>query len=205
MGLQYWYRISSVNAYGVSSPSAVVTGTPDHLYLYAQDDFDPSPESALWSAISVGISTNGGTGFQGSNALWFGASGIRSATTVPINFLVGGYVEFSFRAGNQNDDGAAFWNNSESGESVVMEYSLDGVSWTIFQTLNTLYPNNSTWTKYYLPLPQAANTSATRLRWRQLASVGARPAPRPRSRFRSATTARCWPLFASPAPAGRPA
>ncbi|MEQ1749645.1 MAG: choice-of-anchor D domain-containing protein, partial [Prosthecobacter sp.] len=171
-GVQYWYRIKSVNAHGSSAASATVTGTPVNIYQHAQDDFDPTPDSSLWASITSGAATNGGAGFLGSNALWFGASGTRTATTVPLNFLQAGYVEFSFRAGNQSVDGATYWNNSESGESVVIEYSLDGVTWTTFQTLNTLYPNHSTWTNYYLPVPAAALTSTTRLRWRQLAHSG---------------------------------
>ena len=172
-GIQYWYRIKSVNAHGSSAASAVVTGTPLNIYRHVQDDFDPTPEGSLWASITSGAATNGGVGFLGSNALWFGASGTRSATTVPLNFLMAGYVEFSFRAGNQNVDGATYWNNSESGESVVIEYSLDGVTWTTFQTLNTLYPSHSTWTNYFLPVPAAALTSTTRLRWRQTAHSGA--------------------------------
>lgn len=171
-GLQYWYRVKSINIYGASAASTIVTGTPMTIYTIAQDDFDPTPESSLWASISSGVATNGGAGFLSGNALWFGASGIRSATTRPQNFLQAGYVEFSFRAGNQSVDGDTYWNNSESGEGVVLEYSLDGTTWISIQSISTLHPNNSTWTNYYVAVPQAAQTATTQLRWRQLAHSG---------------------------------
>ncbi len=171
-GLQYWYRIRSFNAVGTSAASAEVTGIAVDLAIIAQDDFDPGADAAVWSSISSGVATNGGAGFLGSNALWFGASGTRSTTTVPLNIIQVGYIEFKIRAGNQTVDGTTYWNNCESGETVVLEYSVDGTTWTSLQSLNTVYPSHSNWTSYFLPVPTAAVSPATRFRWRQLTHSG---------------------------------
>ena len=171
-GLQYWYRVKAQNAVGSSVASAEVTGTPVDITCIALDDFDPGYDAGVWSSITSGASFNGGAGFLGSNALWFGSSGTRAAATVPLNIISVGYLDFKIRAGNQTIDGATYWNNSESGENVVIEYSLDGVTWTTFQTLTMVYPNHSTWTPYFVQVPQAAVSANTRFRWRQLTHSG---------------------------------
>ncbi|MDB6004807.1 MAG: hypothetical protein JWR15_1794 [Prosthecobacter sp.] len=171
-GLQYWYRVKAVNAVGPSVASAEVTGTAVNLGIIAQDDFDPGLDSAVWSSVTSGAPTNGGAGFLGSNALWFGATGTRAAATVPLNIVQTGYLEFKLRAGNQTVDGLTYWNNSETGETLVLEYSLDGSIWTTFQSINTVYPNFSAWTSFFVQIPSAAVSSTTRFRWRQLANSG---------------------------------
>lgn len=171
-GLQYWYRVKALNAVGPSGASAEVTGTPVDITCIALDDFDPGYDAGVWSSITSGVSFNGGAGFLGSNALWFGSSGTRAASTVPLNIISVGYLDFKIRAGNQTVDGATYWNNSETGENVVIEYSLDGVTWTVFQTLTMVYPNHSTWTPYFIQVPQAAVSANTRFRWRQLIHSG---------------------------------
>ena len=171
-GIQYSYRVTSVNAVGLSTASAEVKGTPVDLACIAQDDFDPGLDSTVWASVTSGAPTNGGAGFLGSNALWFGSTGTRAAATVPLNIIQTGYLEFKLRAGNQTVDGLTYWNNSETGETLVMEYSLDGTTWTTFQSINTVYPNYSSWTPLFIQVPQAAVSSATRFRWRQLSNSG---------------------------------
>jgi reelin-like protein len=85
----------------------------------------------------------------------------RAAATVPLNIIQLGYLEFKLRAGNQTLDGAAYWNDSETGETLVMEYSLDGSTWTTFQSLNTMYPNLSSWTSFFVQVPAASQTYFT--------------------------------------------
>jgi hypothetical protein len=143
-GTQYWYRAQSFNGNGNSAYSNEDDAVPGNIVNLIEDDFDPSLDSTVWSAVSGGIATNGGQGFRGSQALHFGTAGLRSATTIPLNITAGGTIGFFFRAGNEVAHGNAFWNNSESGESVVLEYSKDnGQTWALLQTLNTLYPANS--------------------------------------------------------------
>lgn len=171
-GVQYWYRVKSVNNVGPSVVSAEVTGAAVDLVPIAQDDFDPGLDSTVWSSVTSGTPTNGGPGFLDSNALWFGATGTRVAATVPLNIIQTGYLDFKLRAGNQTVDGLTYWNNSETGETLVMEYSLDGSTWTTFQSINTVYPNYSSWTSLFIQVPTAAVSSATRFRWRQLSNSG---------------------------------
>ena len=142
------------------------------MVFLIQDDFDPDLDPIMWSSVNSGIAVNGGAGFRGNRALWFGSSGTRSATTTLVNLTGQSYLQFVFRAGNEAVDGLAYWNNSEAGESVVVEYSADGISWTILQTLNTVYPNYSIWTSFDIAIPAAAQSASTRFRWRQLSHSG---------------------------------
>ena len=53
----------------------------------------------------------------------------------------------------------------------MVEYSLNGVLWTVFHTLNeSQYP---AFTPIALAIPPAAWSAATHFRWRQLANSGA--------------------------------
>ena len=139
-----------------------------------QDDFDPNLNVAVWASVTGGVATNGGQGFRGSQALWFGAGGARSATSIALDVSRGGTIEFALRAGSESLDGNLFWNNSEAGESVVLEYSKDGGnSWVAIQTFNTVYPSLSNWTVFSIAIPAGAASPNTQFRWRQLANSGA--------------------------------
>src|SRR5439155_26487455 len=154
-----------------TSEAAAVTA---YIVTHLEDDFDPGYDPAVWASITGSVATNGGQGFRGSKALWFGAAGVRSATTIPLDLSLGGTIEFALRAGNESVDGNVFWNNSESGESVLVEYSKDrGITWLMLQTLNTVYPSLSNWTAFSMTIPAAASAPNTQLRWRQLANSGA--------------------------------
>lgn len=172
-GMQYWFRVQAFNDYGNSPYSNEDDAVPANIVNLIADDFDPNLDPGVWASISGGVATNGGQGFRGSKALYFGGSGIRSATTIPVDVAAGGNIEFYLRAGNEAGDGNTFWNNSESGESVVLEYSKDnGVNWTIIQTLNTTYPSLSDWTIFSVAIPGGAFATSTQFRWRQLANSG---------------------------------
>jgi hypothetical protein len=70
-------------------------------------------------------------------------------------------------------DGNGFWNNSENGETVVLEYSTDnGLQWALMQSLNTVYPALSNWTSFSMAIPSAASGPHTQFRWRQQANSG---------------------------------
>lgn len=173
-GMQYWFRVQGTNNVGASGYSNEDDATPADIVKLIEDDFDPALDPGVWAAISGGGATNGGQGFQGSNALHFGATGTRSAATIPLEIYNDTAIEFSIRAGNQNVDGNTFWNNSETGETVVLEYSKDnGITWTPIQTLNTVYPSLTNWISYSISVPVAAYGPATQFRWRQLANSGA--------------------------------
>src|SRR5262249_47554668 len=142
----YSYRVQAFNNVGNSGYSGEVSAAPAHIVNLLEDDFDPAINSFIWSSISGAAATNGGQGFRGSQALWFGGRGLRSATTIAVDVSGGGYLEFRIRAGNEAIDGTNFWNNSESDEEVTLEYSTDGGNqWWWLEELNTAYPSLAGW------------------------------------------------------------
>lgn len=170
-GDYYNYRVVAHNT-GGSSASAVV-------YLRAaasgdlfREDFDPGAES-VWASLRGGTVRTGPNGFYQGNALWMGGDGTRSAELLPLDVSQGGTISFRFRAGNSAVDGEAIWEDSDSGESVVLQYSLNGNSWTTMTTLDTLPPAGNTWSVVNIPIPSGARTTATRFRWIQAAHSGA--------------------------------
>lgn len=120
-----------------------------------------------------GLTTNTGPGFLGSQALWFGqSSSTRMAELRPVDTGAGAVLTFKIRAGNQAVDGA-LWNNSETGEQVVLEYSPAGsTNWHSWETIDTVYPALTNWTELSFTLPPAALGPDTRIRWRQLRHSG---------------------------------
>jgi len=171
-GMQYFYRVRAFNTNGYSPYSNEASAVPANVVYIFQDDFDPDTDATLWASITGGVATNGSQGFRGSKALYFGGSGLRSAATIPLDISSGGNIEFFIRAGNEAVDGNTFWNNSEAGETVLLEYSKDGLNWSGFRTNNTVYPSLSSWTVFSVPIPSLANGPRTQFRWRQLANSG---------------------------------
>jgi hypothetical protein len=171
-GIQYYFSVQAFNAIGNSAFSAEVSATPFNIVRLVEDNFDPAVHPSAWSSITGGVATNGSTGFHGSQALWFGATGTRSAVTIPVDISRGGQIDFIIRAGNETVDGNTFWNNSETGETVSLDYSKDGISWTNIQILNTVYPSLATWTTYSITVPAAALSTRTQFRWIQSLNSG---------------------------------
>jgi len=131
------------------------------------DNFNAGFNASIWAGVQNGIaSMNCGSG--SSNSLWFNGAGERSATTVPVNVLQGGSVNFNIVIGS----GAFPCDNADPGENVVLEYSTTGAAgpWTLMSTLlESAYPN---FTDVSVQIPAAAQTIATTFRWRQLTNSG---------------------------------
>lgn len=172
-GSTYQYRLSAFNIAGSSVPVLTSAVTAIDLTTLMEDDFEPDLDQLVWSHTSVASSINGGQGFNGTNALWFGHAGTRSATTNPVSIVSGARLTFDLRAGNIIADGFTYWDNSEFGEGILLEYSLDGIVWTVLQTISTEYPAYSTWESITVALPNASVSSNTQFRWRQQAHSGA--------------------------------
>lgn len=170
-GHQYFYRVFAFNAGGSSLASNVDDATPLPYAAWLVDDFDPALGS-MWKAVSGATVTNGDAGFLDSRALWFGAATPRVATTIPVDSTQGGFVNFKLRAGNSAVDGTTHWDDSEAGETVVLEYSQNGTAWAALQHFNTVAPNFSAWQTLSIEIPTAARSEATQFRWRQLAHTG---------------------------------
>jgi hypothetical protein len=88
-----------------------------------------------------------------------------------VDVSFGGTLEFWLRGGNEGLDGP-LWNNSENGESVILDYSKDGVNWFQIQIPGTTFPSLSTWQKITVTIPAGAYSRTTQFRWRQLANSG---------------------------------
>ena len=140
------------------------------------DDFDPGLDLTQWSSFggvvdSTVLATNYGGSVSGSNSLWFGASGSRYATTVPVNTSAGGQIGFCIRLANGSAWPWAMVDNLPA-EGVVLECSTNGgVSWTAIGNYDTAAYYN--WTGIVLPIPGVAQGPAALFRWRQLSNDGA--------------------------------
>ncbi len=168
---EYFYRIVAINEVGESSPSLVANATAYEIIVLLGDDFDNGSDPATWARITGGSAVDGGAGFRGSPALWFGHSGTRVAETSPADLTRGGEISFKMR------DGASFptssyWDRSETGESVILEYSLNGVNWYSMSSVYPYSPDAFGWSPSSFQVPIEAATASTRFRFRQLKNSG---------------------------------
>jgi fibronectin type 3 domain-containing protein len=171
VGVLYTYRVVAVNPRGETA-SAELTVQAAAIGVIARDDFDPDIDYPVWSELSGATALTGPTGFHSGKALWMGGSGTRSVALAPLDLSLGGSLRFLVRAGNAAVDGLTHWDDSEPGETLQVQYALAGGAWQTFATINTVFPNHSTWTAYDLTVPVAARSAATRFRWMQLQHSG---------------------------------
>lgn len=170
-GTYYNYRVVAYNERGETF-SQVINVQATYVGVILEETFDPI-NYPNWQDLSGGQVQAGLLGFYSGNALWMGQNGTRRAGLRALDLTEGGQIAFMFRAGNSDQDGTLFWDNSEAGESVVFEFSTDGINWSLLTFLNTEFPSHSAWMQYEILLPQAARSASTRFRWRQLAHSGA--------------------------------
>lgn len=132
-----------------------------------EEEFDSTINNTIWNSTSGGIASNI-CGSLSGNALYFNSAGTRSATTNSLNLTSGGTIKFAIKIAN----GTAPCDDADFGEDVVLEYSVNGGgAWNNIATYNEAsYPN---FTVISVPIPVAAQTSNTMLRWRQLIHSGA--------------------------------
>ncbi len=143
--------------------------------LYMADDFDPDLDLSQWSSFggtvgSTVLAINYGGFISSPNSLWFGDAGSRFATTIPIDTRGGGNISFAVRLAEGT---SSTWETADSlpGEGVVLEGSTNGgASWTLLGSYDTAAYYN--WTAESLPIPAAAQSAATRFRWRQKSHSG---------------------------------
>ena len=142
------------------------------------DDFD-AIDASQWTLTSVvGARGDGIQGFDTGNALHFAGFNTRQATTIAIDVSGGATIQFDYRGGNEDIDGNIFWEDVDAGENAVLEYSTDGVNFTAIDTLDLVQFRDDSpvtnWLTYSAMVPAAAQTTATRFRWRQLNHSGFR-------------------------------
>ena len=159
---------------GWDLPFDSITGNMQIRAIYEAtaytDSFDPVANSSLWALFEGEVAANtygqaAGTGSSG-NSLWFNGNNTRSATTVPLDTTGSSIIRFKIALGNSS----APWEdvNIGEGEEIVIEYSIDGVTFT---SLGGPFVNK-TWQEFTLPLLQVAKTAHTRFRFRQLGHSG---------------------------------
>lgn len=144
------------------------------------DNFDtginPATFAELQNAQAIG---NGIEGFLSGNALHFGKVDNleRLATTNALDLSSGGTISFDFRGGNENVDGAEYWESSETtNEWVELSYSIDGgTNFVLLQSLDTqanMGQNPTVWQHFDIAVPLDAQTASTQFQFRQLSSNG---------------------------------
>jgi len=139
------------------------------------DDFDPGIDLSQWTAFggilgSTVHATNYGGYVSAPNSLWFDDAGSRFATTIPVDTRGGGTISFSVRLA---DGASAPWEQADGLpiEGVVLECSTNaGSSWTWLGSYDTSAYYN--WTPESMSIPAAAQSAATRFRWRQKSNSG---------------------------------
>ena len=134
------------------------------------DDFDSGTTNAiLWSSIANGTVGNQCGSNSGTFALHFdGPTGNRSAETAPINLLGCSDISYCLFIGNDSSGGAPC-ENADNTEDVVLEYSIDGgLSFVQIQLHDQSdWDSNPNWQCFTIPIPGAAQTATTIIRWDQ--------------------------------------
>ncbi|MCP5534755.1 MAG: choice-of-anchor D domain-containing protein [Akkermansiaceae bacterium] len=137
------------------------------------DDFDPDIDQSLWSNFEGTVEANqhgqqAGPGSTGKS-LWFGGTGTRAATTVPIDTRGGGTIAFDIALGSGN---GLPWEDvnlvPSQYEAIILEYSTNGAGY--IQIGNDF--QNKTWQSFTFPIPAGAMGSATKFRFRQISHSG---------------------------------
>jgi len=134
------------------------------------DTFDTGIDLTQWSTITGVSSPNFPpiAPMASNNSLWFTHPSSRVATSAPMNTTGGGAIKFSLFIGQSTFP----QDVAEIGENVVLEYSIDGG--TTYTPISTYLPASvTTWTRFAFPIPQAAKTTLTYFRWRQVLFSGA--------------------------------
>lgn len=157
----------SVVGYTVTPEVAqVCSGQPVQLNAIAwkeewADDFDNGVGDMWLNAQGWALSTSCGS--ITGDALYFNGVPERYIETNDMDLSTGGLVRFALVIGS----GSAPCENADPGDDVVLEYSTNGgASWTQAGFyVEWAYPEM---TPVQVELPAAAQTPATRLRWRQL-------------------------------------
>ena len=114
----------------------VQIGSVMDTILY-EDLFTSNPNSSIWSSITGGHVTLPPCGTTDSgSALFFSASGIREAITVPLDLRQATTLTFYLRIGS--DDSSC--ENADGTEDIELLYKIGAQSWTLMQTYtSTLY------------------------------------------------------------------
>lgn len=157
--------VSSTSAALCLPATTALTGVINQILL--SEDFDGGLVSSAWTSIS-GNTLSSTCGSVAGNALLFNGGPNRVAQTTNFNLTNGGNLSFYIKVAT----GTAPCDDAEIGENILLEYSINnGATWVLMATL--LESNYPVFTYLSLPVPTAAQTGATRFRWRQPTFSGA--------------------------------
>jgi gliding motility-associated-like protein len=157
--------------FGIEPINNIVCGVqPTTLQVGAEqmvitENFDQGVGS--WATISNATVTDV-CGSVSGNALYFNGAGNRVAITNPLDLINGGTIRFSVKIASESFP----CDDADPGEDIAVEYTTNGSGgpWVQLMMLNeNLFDD---WTAVQIDIPAAAQTNATRLRWRQLSNSG---------------------------------
>ncbi|MBK9759294.1 MAG: gliding motility-associated C-terminal domain-containing protein [Flavobacteriales bacterium] len=132
--------------------------------IIGEDDFDGGI-GPLWELVQGGASNNL-CGAVNGNALRFNDAGPRVARTIPLDVSAGGSLRFALKLAN----GVAPCDDVDPGENILVEYSINGSSWTIMANYSDAqFPDFGT---VVLDIPAGGQSPNTQFRWRQLLNSG---------------------------------
>lgn len=164
------YAVVVSNTYGVVTSSVAVL-TVELVWARLFDDFEPDIDLTQWSVFGgTVVATNYGGSVSGANSLWFGGTGSRFATTIPVDVTAGGTISFWLRIAAGS---SPTWEKADlPGDGIVLEYSVNGGTvWSNIGTYVTVAYTN--WTLLQASIPAGAQSNSTSFRWRQLSNSGA--------------------------------
>jgi len=135
------------------------------------NDFNDGTAGTGWDATPAATFTNPCVDSpDGTIYMWMGDATPqpRILTTLPFDLTLGGTICFEMRYSIQADP-APCEGPDLPDEGVYLQYSIDnGSTWT---TINYFDPNGgydpvlTTWQQYCFPIPPAAQTPSTKIRW----------------------------------------
>ncbi len=158
-----------LNVEALSQPALICEGEQAQFnvrvqQIIADDDFD-NGLGPIWDVVQGGV-PNTICGSVAGDALRFNDAGFRFARTLPLDVSAGGVLRFALKIAN----GTAPCEDVDAGENILVEYSLDGSSWTLMTTYTeNQFPDFGS---VILPIPSPAQSPNTRFRWRQLLNSG---------------------------------
>lgn len=128
-----------------------------------EDDFnDGTVDSTKWPSHSGASETDTCGASSEPYSLYFREKNSRHATTRPLGVSDGGEVQFDLKFASSTSD----WScTNQYDRDVMLQYSTAGTSWTTIQTYDDAV--FTTWTTFNVPLPAAAHSTQTQLRWIQ--------------------------------------